>query len=55
MDHQMDWIIQLEKKRQNIGAAVGMFEAVPSPFAVEPVPGSTVVAVRGNIAAALPS
>jgi hypothetical protein len=45
MDHQTDWIIQLEKKRQSIGFAVGMFEVAPSPFVVDGVGGHTVVVV----------
>ena len=54
MDHQKDWIIQVEKKGQNTETAAGMFEAATSPSAAAAVPDST-AAVPGNIAAALPS
>jgi len=56
MDHQKDWIIQVEKKGQNTETAAGMFEAATSPSAAAAaVPDSTAAAVPGNIAAALPS
>ena len=54
MDHQKDWIIQIDQKGQNTGTAAGMFEAATSPSAAAAVPDST-AAVPGNIAAALPS
>lgn len=62
MDHQKDWIIQIEKG-QNTETAADMFEAATSPSAaaaavpdsiVAAVPGN-IAAVPGNIAAALPS
>ena len=55
MDHQKDWIIQVETKGQNTETAAGMFEAATSPSAAAAVPDSTAAAVPGNIAAALPS
>lgn len=56
MDHQKDWIIQIEKG-QNTETAAGVFETATSPSAAAAaaVPDNTAAAVPGNIAAVLPS
>lgn len=55
MDHQRGWIMRLVKKGQNTGNAAGMCEVATSPSAVGAASESTVAAVPGNIAVALPS